>query len=979
MATLCEKIELFTDGELPPQEAEEFRDHLAGCSHCQEQLTSLLVLDRLGERYVSKPRRQEPSPAPIRIAPGRGHRSRWHFAALGATACALMAAVVLLVLRPSGPRELPELAQNPRGRALMSPRMSDPRADKYRPVAAQLMGGEPSSAKLPRGEVDRLEEEKDYQGLVAVYLSYNRPEQALDALEMLDAHSPDVQSDRAAILISQRKYEDALRLLDPLLAAHPEHHQARWNRALTLEALGLPLLAAREFQEAARHNEAGWAQDATARAEKLQAATREKDTRWYTAVSTGEALAATGLIPESSQGDHSPMLRLYFYEAVRTRSSKEQVLALLPLAKTLDVETGGEALQSYVKRISQRDFSLRAPLAREYAQLIPVFKTSPAVPDFLTRVMRSSESDLIVGALMNADAVPQHLEIFEALVREFGDPWFDILAAQKHAEAGLHAGNFREAVETLEHARQQCASSHVTYRCVDVELDMAHLYAQLLQPDEVQQHAMRGLELSRSNSLRAQELQFLQLLSSAARLRNDLAVARAYLLESLEARRGNKWEERYTYQSLAHLEIYGLDFARARADIDQALATGLPLTLFGAAALADITRQRPAPGDEEAMNRAISEAGTLERGEHALSLQHLGSFYVERDRVKGRGLLRDSIREAEGADPKDELARHARSYSYSSLILDDAKAHDFDGALALFGEELGLEAPRRCVLALTENAERSLLVVRGADGKTRGYYEGARTVRLPQELTGFVPQEALEALTPCEKVEALVRPPLQGRSGLLPASFTWSYRTRREVPAPQPGKPSHLVVMNVSYDKDRNLPPLSWNAVFGPEESSRSLKGAEATPSQVLRSMEDATEIDLVTHGLVSPVSEASYLVLAKESSAAGSDELRVPRIREAKLKGSPLVVLAACDAGRTAPVLYEPVSLPNALLTAGARAVMAATRPIPDLEASEFFNAVRARIRQGALPAAALREERMKWLQQNQGTTWLDSVLLFE
>jgi hypothetical protein len=89
--------------------------------------------------------------------------------------------------------------------------------------------------------------------------------------------------------------------------------------------------------------------------------------------------------------------------------------------------------------------------------------------------------------------------------------------------------------------------------------------------------------------------------------------------------------------------------------------------------------------------------------------------------------------------------------------------------------------------------------------------------------------------------------------------------------------------------------------------------------------------------------------------------------------------VLAACDAGRSAPVLYEPVSLPNALLKAGARAVLAATKPIPDMEAAQFFNAVRARIRQGTSPALALREERMKWLEQKQGAAWLDSVLLFE
>lgn len=982
MTALCDKIELFTDGELSPEEAEAFRDHLPTCPVCPERLTHLLVLDRLGGRFIKRQPQQVAPPEPTSPrAPIRARGPRWHYAAMGAAGCGLAAALVLLVLGPPAPgtQELPELAWNPRGRTLATPRMSDPRADRYRPVAAQLMGGESSAEKLPRADLARLEELGDYRALAAVYLAWNRPEQALDALDMLDKGSPDVQSDRAAILVSQRKYEDALHLLDSLLTAHPEHRQARWNRALTLEALGLPLMAARDFQELARQNEEGWAQDARVRAEKLAADAQQREARWQAALDAGEALISTGSLPQRAQQDRSPLLRLYFYDAVRTRTSPEQVLALLPLAKTLDEESGGDALQRYVRRISQRDFSQRAPLAREYARLLPVFQEDPAVPAFIARLLRSNEGDLLIGALVHAEAVSQHLEAFESRIQELGDPWFEILAAQKRAGADIRAGNFRDAVAVLERARQQCASAHVTYRCVALQLDLAHLYAQLLQPDEVRQHARRGWELSRSNSLRSKELEFLKLLSTAARLRNDLIVARAYLLESLEAGRGNPKEERYIFQNLAYLEIYGLNFDRARAAIDQALATGLPLTLFGASALVDVARQRPAPGDEAAMNQAIAAAGPLEKGQRALALHHLGSFYVDRDRVKGRGLLRDAIREAEVAGAKDENARHARTYSYTSLILDDAKANDFDAALALFGEELGLDVPRRCVLALTADAERSLLVVRGAEGTTRGYYEGARTQRLPQELSGFVPQEALSALAPCEKVEALVRPPLQGRSGLLPPSFTWSYRTRREAPRAPQGKPTHLVVMNVQYDRERNLPPLSWTPAFGPEEDARSIEGAEATPSRVLRAMEDASEIDLVTHGLVSPVSEASYLVLAKEGGTAGTDELRVPRIREAKLKGAPLVVLAACDAGRTAPVLYEPVSLPNALLKAGARAVLAATRPIPDLEASEFFNAVRARIRQGALPAVALREERMKWLQQNQGAAWLDSVLLFE
>lgn len=982
MAALCDKVELFIDGELSPEEAQAFRDHLPGCSACQERFTQLLVLDRLGGRYVTQQSGREPlREVPPPRDPVRRRRPHWHMAALGAAGAILVAALVLLILRSPGPRaqDLPELAWNPHGRALMAPRLSEPRADRYRPVAAQLMGGASSSERLPRAEVERLEEQKDYRALAAVYLAWNRPEQALDALELLDASSPDVQSDRAAILLSQRKYVDALHVLDPLLAAHPEHRQARWNRALTLEGLGLSLLAARDFQELAQQNEEGWAQDARGRAEKLLSDSQERKARWQAVIAAGETLASTGALPENARELRSPLLRLYFYDAVRTRTSQEEVLALLPLAKTLDEEAGGDALQRYVTRISQRDFTQRAPLAREYARLLPVFESDPEVPDFITRLLHSNEGDLFIGALVNARVELEHLQAFEARIQEMDDPWFSILAAQRRADASIRAGNFRDAQVELEQARQQCASAHVVYRCVDLALDLAHLYAQLLQPDEVQEHALRGLEQARSTDLGFREVQFLMMLSAAARIHHDLPVARAYLHEALELSRGDRKDERHIHQNLAHLEVYGLDFDRARAEIDQALATGLPLTLFGVAALVDISRQRPAPGDELAINQAITAAGSQEKGEHALGLQHLGSFYVERERAKGRELLRAAIREAEAAGSKDENAQHARAYGYSSLILDDAKARDFDAALSLFGEELGLDVPRRCVLALTEDTERSLLVVRGADGTTRGFYEGGRTHRLPQDLSGFVPQEALQALTPCEKVEALVRPPLQGRSGLLPPSFTWSYRTRRETPRPPQGKPIHLVVRNVKYDQQRNLPSLSWTPAFGPEEDSRTLEAAEATPSRVLQSMESATEIDLVTHGLVSPVSDTSYLVLAKEGSAIGSDELRVPRIREVKLRGAPLVVLAACYAGRATAALYAPVSLPNALLTAGARGVLAATRPIPDLEASEFFNAVRARIRQGTPPAVALREERMQWLQQNRGASWLDSVLLFE
>ncbi len=282
MTAPCDKLELFVDGELTSPEAESFRDHLSTCKACQTQFSNLLILDRLAARYVTKqpPRDVSREPAPP-SSPTRQNRPPWHFAVMGGVACALAVTVLLLVLQPPKPRgqELPEVAWNPRGRTLMTPRMSDPRVDRYRPVAGQLMGGEPTREKLPWAELDRLEKSGDYRAAAAVYLAWNRPQQALDAQERLDASSPDVQSDRAAVLIALHRYEEALQLLDPLLTAHPEHRQARWNRALALEALGRPQQAAHDFQEIARQNEEGWAQDAKARAERLLSTAPEQKAR----------------------------------------------------------------------------------------------------------------------------------------------------------------------------------------------------------------------------------------------------------------------------------------------------------------------------------------------------------------------------------------------------------------------------------------------------------------------------------------------------------------------------------------------------------------------------------------------------------------------------------------------------------------------------------------------------------------------------
>ena len=122
-------------------------------------------------------------------------------------------------------------------------------------------------------------------------------------------------------------------------------------------------------------------------------------------------------------------------------------------------------------------------------------------------------------------------------------------------------------------------------------------------------------------------------------------------------------------------------------------------------------------------------------------------------------------------------------------------------------------------------------------------------------------------------------------------------------------------------------------------------------------------------------VSDASHLVLSPASD--GRYALTAEAIRGIKLRGHPIIVLAACHSAQGARYQHAPWSLPDAFLAVGARAVFAAATQIPDVESGRLFASVLARVRAGADPAQALRDERLA--MKSQGSSWVDDVILFE
>jgi cellulose synthase operon protein C len=233
----------------------------------------------------------------------------------------------------------------------------------------------------------------------------------------------------------------------------------------------------------------------------------------------------------------------------------------------------------------------------------------------------------------------------------------------------------------------------------------------------------------------------------------------------------------------------------------------------------------------------------------------------------------------------------------------------------------------------------------------------------------------------------LARPPIHGTSRLLPEQIAWRYLAARREPFIAPASPASpstpaslatadapaVVVADVEPPAALGLPRLaSWDAAHG-----ATLAGPSATPARVLGALGDAGEIVIHAHGIGSEGSgEASFLALSADEQ--GRYALTAGDVREATLRARPLVVLAACRASQGAPVLHEPWSLPAAFVYAGARAVVASTAPIPDREAGDFFDQVRAAVASGSSVAAALRDVRQRWLASG-GADWVRDVPVFE
>ncbi|HYH99660.1 CHAT domain-containing protein [Hyalangium sp.] len=859
-------------------------------------------------------------------------------------------------------------------------RLSIPEADHYRPY-------EPSPGKDASGipplslrALASLEKRRGAVGVAAAFFLRGDLGQASAHLAVAPS-SLARDHDRAVLALARSHHSEALALLEDVLEAEPNHPQALWNQGLVLSAMGLPLLAEQSFVSVAQLREPGWSEEAERRALELRAQARARVQAWRAARDAALARVEdpNAPLPVEQARAYPGTLRGLFYELVRTAPSREQALALLPLAEVLQPAGGGSPLRDYVLRVAERDFSLRAPLAREYALLVRERHPEPRA--LLGRLRASGERDILLGAVMLARGQPRQPEELQALAREWEDPWIQSVVEEAVALLEETAGQLHRSERRLLDALAACHAPGLAGRCIDLQLILSHIYTAHNRLTEAEEHARASRDQARSLEEWARYASSMLSLGQVLRFRVDIVAARAHLLEGLQVIGEECKLRNYVYRNLSSLSMLRFRSEAARRELDRAMECGPAVALTGAWILSELHRLAPRPDDEKLLRQQLERVSPSSEppGRRVLATLIEGRFKIAQDRPAGEALLRRAIEEGRRLGRTDMNARDAVALAYHALAVNAGHVQDFSKALAWVAEELQVPVPKDCVLAAVVDSERTVVVVRGPRGDEHGAYDATRREPLGEDLTGLVPPELVARLRGCEHVEVLAPSPLDSRSGLLPQELAWSYRLSAVIPEPPRAQSSRqLVVANVEAPPSLKLPRLPpWDSSVASPGLREELVGVWATPSRVLAAMKSATEIEIHAHGLINrSISESALIALTPEPE--GRYALTAEEIQHERLEGTPVVVLAACGAARLPPFIHQNASLPRAFIASGARVVLAATADIPD-SAGRFFEAVLARIRAGATPAAALRDERLLLRQAEPGARWVESVLLFQ
>lgn len=924
----------YFDGALEPAREAEALEHLATCAICQGGLGDAVSIDAA---LSQAPRADVPLPAP----PVR--RPWWPKLALAGGLVAA-AATIYLVVRPRGESATQVAIELPRERALEA-RFTGERFAPHRPYGA--LRGDRAVEPIAIADLARLEERRETRDLIAALAATGNLARARELAAALPADAG-AEADRAALALAGDDAERALEHAFRATSLDPTLHAGWWNLGLAARAHGLARVARAAFQHVADGGEPGWADEARA---QIAALDRDlaPELEYPRFVERAQAMLAGGTPIEVADVQRFPAAaRMKVLDAIRVASGP-RLEELRPLARALDAISGTPTVTAALERAAAADPALRARFADRYRAVLGGTASEPEIVKLIDELGRAGKGvdDLRAGAIIAGSQVDKRLAELKALA---GDPWIDLVTERVRILVAHPPGDMR-AIPALTAALAACTTDAWSLRCGQLAQELSERLFVDGRTPEAERWAARAVELYRRGVAPAYVQTARALLADIHRNLGRLALARAEVQEvMLAAETTHCGLRRHTAIALSSIELERGDWAAVRATLpapapEPGCETYFEIQALGTAV--DLARATKTPEDVTRARTWIETAsGPADPNRDAITLVAAARLARGADPAASEKLR--AWLASQPISPEAPWPSAIRTWGYTTLIADAGTRGDWNAVVELAVAEHPGAARAACALVASLDDTELTVAARtpaGTIGEHRAIVKGELAT------LAIVPPAIAKALATCSEIAVDARPPLHGRADLLPAELPWWFAG--DAPAhPRASGAARAIEVTSPRPPDDSLPALP---APGPSAGTfeASLAGPDATPSRVLAALADATYAELHAHGIASATDDAAFLALSPDPD--GAYALRASTVRQARLARAPIVVLAACRAAAVAPYLSQRWSLPDALLLAGAHAVVAVDVPIPDPGARRVFDELHRRIDAGEPVHAAL------------------------
>ena len=966
----CEQLGPFVDGELAPDEAAAFRRHLVVCARCQQEMHGLMQLSALAEQAREQRPAASPELAPVVIAAAHRRAAPRRAAWVAVVGGLAIAAAVVLAVRPGAPKpDLSTVLASLDARTVSGWPSAMGARDYRRYEVSRGVNG-PRNDALARAELGLLAAER-WDQLATLAILRRDFDAAEGYLSKLPQTAP-VMSDRGLVLLERSRCDDALELFADALRKDPGFAPALFNRGRCLRDLGLPFAASKAFEAVRQANAGGWSKEAAEQESDLQRQTEEFrgfSDQWKAAIGAFRQQGTP--LPESVVQRAPSRARNALNVAFATAGDREHARALVAEARRIDGIIGGSALERRAAWTLRQPFSpgRREIAARTARWLSGVETPTPEGVDRLLSAARKAHEDDLTLILLENFRKTQLTPEREPLARAMGDAWSLAQLELARGETARGNGQLAEAERILRTARTRCADRSMGIPCAYLSQTLSEVYRDAGRMDDALREAFAGAVQAREASLAEYERKSL-FAGTDLRAQADRLAAAGATFEELRLREPS------------HCAVAEWSLGQLAAGYVRRGDVVLARQLLGERPKCDLSpepwraelelRVAVLGGDREAMasatRRAAAFADTVELAQDRV----LFSYVAASGRLAlGESGAEEALRSLVRADalPGDRQVASARADAQAQLALRAIAGSRPETALDELARLSRATPAARCVVGWVEHLDQRGWALRTASGEARGQLvSGSSAFQLPPD--------ALASLSGCKVVSVYATGEVQGRASLLPDDVAWAFRTsdgsNRDAPS-APG--TKLLVRNPRSPPDLKLPQLGFRD-RGNLAGWEVLEGGGATPSRVREALRNAQLVDFEVHGYVdSDVPDGAVLVLSEDQD--GRYALSASEVSMLRLPAHPVVMLGACRAASVSRFREQPWSLPHSFMRAGARAVYAARTELPDAEVGDFFAALERRLEQGEAPAVALRDERVRWLQQGRG--WVRDVVVFD